>query len=202
MASQLPGKPGRKRDRYTSNAYGKSHTPHIIWDGGVLMVTQFEERMASASRCGWSNAERKSAPRTTIKTAASLTTPTKMRRGRLDFPEDHHHHREVLVHSLEQPVKGQHQEDQDHAADQIGHDTETEEPLVSGDVVDRRCRVPLHEEFAGDIDEARWTDEDKEQIPEPGHSPGLRVELIFPPSLNGPAVASDTWEGINKFPPD
>jgi hypothetical protein len=76
----------------------------------------------------------------------------------------------VLVHALKQPVKGQHQEDQDHPAGEVAHDTETEEPLVSGDVVDRRGRVAVHKKFGRNIDEAQWADDDKEQVPETGYS--------------------------------
>jgi len=80
---------------------------------------------------------------------------------------------EVLVHCLEQPVKGQDEEDQDHRADQVAHDAETEERLVSGDVAGRRGRVAIHEQFAGNIDEAQWGEDAKEQVPESGDSPGV-----------------------------
>jgi hypothetical protein len=42
---------------------------------------------------------------------------------------------------------------------------------VRSDVVDRSGRVPGHEQLVGNIDEAQWTDKDKEQVPESGDSP-------------------------------
>src|SRR5882762_7331950 len=68
--------------------------------------------------------------------------------------QDHHQHGEVLVHSLEQPVKSQHEKNQDDAAEQVADDAKTEEQLVRGDVVGRRGRVPTHEQLAWNIDEA------------------------------------------------
>jgi hypothetical protein len=69
--------------------------------------------------------------------------------------QDHHQHSVVLVHSLEQPVKSQHDEDQDGPAEQVADDAKTEERLVCGDVVGgRRRRVPMYEQFAGNIHEA------------------------------------------------
>src|ERR1700694_3075958 len=80
-------------------------------------------------------------------------------------------HRQVLVHSLEQPVESQHEEDQDGPAEQVGDDAEAEEQLVSGDVVGRRRRVPMHEQLAGNIDEAQWSGDYEEQVQESGDSP-------------------------------
>ena len=74
-------------------------------------------------------------------------------------PQDHHQHSEVLVHSLEQPVQSQRDEDQEGAAEQVSDDTETEERLVCGDVGGRRRRVPMHEQFAGNIHEAQGADD-------------------------------------------
>src|SRR6202162_1233858 len=75
--------------------------------------------------------------------------------GRHHTPEDHHQHSVVLVHSLEQPVKSQHEEDQDGPGEQVGDDAETEERLVRGNLVNRRGSVPTHKQSAGNIDEAR-----------------------------------------------
>jgi hypothetical protein len=41
---------------------------------------------------------------------------------------------------------------QNDRANQVANDAETEEPLVSGDVVDRRGHVPSNEQFAGNVD--------------------------------------------------
>jgi hypothetical protein len=89
---------------------------------------------------------------------------------RHDAPKDHDEHGEVPVHSREQPVKGQSEEDQDDRAGQVGDDAQTEERLVCRDVVDRGSRVVIHEQLVGDIDEAQGVEEDQEQIPEPGDS--------------------------------
>jgi hypothetical protein len=62
-------------------------------------------------------------------------------------------------HSLEQPVKSQHDEDHDGPGEEVGDDAETEERLVRGDVVGRRARVPTHEQGAGNIDEAERRDD-------------------------------------------
>ena len=50
-----------------------------------------------------------------------------------------------------------------------------------GDVVGGRGRVPNHDQSAGNIDEAEGGEDDEEQVQEPGDSPWLWVELIFPP---------------------
>src|SRR5258707_7382904 len=88
--------------------------------------------------------------------------------GRHHAPEDHDQHSEVLVHSLEQPVEGEPEEDQDDRASEVANDAETEEPLVSGDVVDGRGRVPMDEQFSRDIHEAQRADKAKEQVPDSG----------------------------------
>jgi hypothetical protein len=44
MASQMPRKRGRKRDRYTSNANQEEPYTPKNFGGGVLMVTQSEEQ--------------------------------------------------------------------------------------------------------------------------------------------------------------
>src|SRR5260370_14640135 len=85
--------------------------------------------------------------------------------------EDHHQHSEVLIHALEQPVKSQHEEDEDGPTEQVADDAETEEQVVSGDVVGRRGRVPSHEQMAGNIDEAQGGEDDEEQVEESGDSP-------------------------------
>jgi hypothetical protein len=59
-----------------------------------------------------------------------------------------------VVHSLKQPVKGQHEEDHHGAGEQVAGDAESEKRLVRGDVISRRGGVPMHEQFAGNIDEA------------------------------------------------
>src|SRR6266852_2233670 len=86
-------------------------------------------------------------------------------------PQDHHQSSEVLVHSLEQPVQSQGEEDSHGCGEEIADDAETEEPLVGGDVAGRRGRVPMNEKFAGNIDEAHWPDNTEEQVPESGDSP-------------------------------
>src|SRR5439155_4842567 len=67
-------------------------------------------------------------------------------------PQDHHQSSEVLVHSLEQPVQSQREEDSHVPGEQVADDAETEERLVRGDVVGRRGRVPGHEQGVGNID--------------------------------------------------
>src|SRR5258708_29397669 len=91
--------------------------------------------------------------------------------GRHHAAEDDHQHSEVLVHSFEQAVKGQREEDQNDRAEQVADDAETEEPLVSGDVAGRGGRVAMHEQLAGNVDEADGAGEDEEQVPEVGDSP-------------------------------
>src|SRR5437868_6288729 len=80
--------------------------------------------------------------------------PDEVNEGGHDAPEDHHQYCEVLVHSLEQTVEGQREDDQDQSADEVGDDAEAEEPLMSGDVVCSRGGVSMHEEFSGDVHEA------------------------------------------------
>src|SRR5439155_2410149 len=88
-------------------------------------------------------------------------------------PDDHHQHSEVLVQSLEQAIKSQHEEDQDGPAEQVGDHAQTEERLVSQDVVGRRGGVAMHEQFAGNIDEADGGEDDKQQVQESGDSAGV-----------------------------
>ena len=64
-------------------------------------------------------------------------------------PQDHHESSEVLVHSLEQPVQSQREEDSHGCGEEITDDAETEERLMRGDVVGRRGRVPLYEQLLG-----------------------------------------------------
>jgi hypothetical protein len=93
--------------------------------------------------------------------------------GRHHAPEDRHLHGEVLVHFLEQPVKSQYEEDQDHGADQVGCDAEAEEQLVSGDVVDSGGRVPGDKQLVGNVDQAQRAEDGEGQVPNPGDSPGV-----------------------------
>src|SRR5271163_4578708 len=62
--------------------------------------------------------------------------PNKIDQGRHHTPEDHHQHCKILVHVLKQAVKSHHHENQDHPAEQVAHDAETEEPFVSSDILD------------------------------------------------------------------
>jgi hypothetical protein len=71
----------------------------------------------------------------------------------------------------------------DHRADQVVQGAETEAGLVSADVAGRPGRVGIYEQFAGNIDEAQWGEDAKEQVPESGDLPGLRVEVMFRSSL-------------------
>jgi hypothetical protein len=86
-----------------------------------------------------------------------------------------------VVHPLEQPVKSQSKENQANRANQVTDDTETEEPLVSRDIVGGRGRVPVHEQLVGYVNQAEWADQNEQQVPDPATLPGLRVELMFPP---------------------
>src|SRR6185436_17128204 len=63
---------------------------------------------------------------------------------------------------------------------QVADHPETEEPLVSGDVADRRGRVLRHKQLAGNIDKPQWADDDEEQVPESGDSPwiGCRAHVL------------------------
>src|SRR5260370_1283922 len=82
--------------------------------------------------------------------------------------EDDVQYCEVLVHTCEQPVKGQREEDQDEGEGEIADDAEAEEPLVGGDVACGRGCVPVHEQFSGDVHQAQRADEAKEEVPEAG----------------------------------
>jgi hypothetical protein len=84
--------------------------------------------------------------------------------------EDDHQHSEVLVHSFEQAVEGQGEEDQDDRAGQLADDAKTEEPLVRGDVAGRGGGVAMDEQLAGNVDEAEGAAENEEQVPEFGDS--------------------------------
>src|SRR5207247_8988416 len=83
--------------------------------------------------------------------------------------QDHHQHSEVLVHSLEQPVKSHREKDADGPGDQIADDAEAEERLVRGDVAGGRGRVPMHEQGAGNVEEAYGGGDGEEEIEETGH---------------------------------
>ncbi len=73
---------------------------------------------------------------------------------------------------------------------------------MSGDVGDRRGRVPAHEQFAGNVHQAQRGDDAKEQVPKSGHSPWI-VGRAHVPSLVERAyckgLAGDTPKAIKKF---
>ena len=94
--------------------------------------------------------------------------------------EYHHQRRKILVHAFKQTVKSHHHKNQDHPSEQVAHDAETEEQLVSGDVVDGRSCVPVNKQLAGNIDKAQRADDNEEQVPESGHSPWIASHV---PSL-------------------
>src|SRR2546425_9645428 len=60
-------------------------------------------------------------------------------------------HRELLVDPFEQPVEREHEEDQDHGAEQIAQHAEPEEPLVRGDVAGRRGARVRSEEHTSEL---------------------------------------------------
>src|SRR5258708_19834227 len=60
--------------------------------------------------------------------------------GGHDAAEDDDQYCEVLVHTSEQPVKGQREEDQDEGAGEIADDAEAQEPLL-------RRHVPTGRDF-------------------------------------------------------
>ena len=91
--------------------------------------------------------------------------------GRHHAAEDDDQHGKILVHSLEQPVKRQHEENQDNPGTQVADHAEAEEPLVSGDVLGGRGRVLMHEQLAGNVYKAQGADNGEEQVPKPGDSP-------------------------------
>ena len=66
---------------------------------------------------------------------------------------------------------------------------------MSGDVAGRRGRIAIQEQFAGNVDEAQWGEDAKQQIPESGNSPG--VEVMFPSLLYAATpfckMTSQTW---------
>src|SRR5207245_5326932 len=95
---------------------------------------------------------------------------------------------EKLAHAFDQPVKRQHEEDQDHGGEQIAQHAEPEEPLVRGDVRGRRGRVARHEQFVGDVDEAQRAEQDKQQIPESSHSPWIADRAHVPSVVDGRGV--------------
>lgn len=57
--------------------------------------------------------------------------------------------------------------------EQVADDAETEERFVRGDVVGRRGRVALHEQSAGNVEDADRAGDGEEQVQESGDSPGV-----------------------------
>src|SRR6185437_3181267 len=114
---------------------------------------------------------------------------------------DHEQHRELLVDPFEQPVKREHEEDQDHGAEQIAQHAEPEEPLVRGDVAGRGGRVAVHEEFVGDVDEAQRAAQYKEQVPESNHSSWIAGPAHVPSVAErvGSEVSGSTRPASGKF---
>src|ERR1019366_8767755 len=76
--------------------------------------------------------------------------------GHHQAPEDNHQPCQFLVHSLEQPVKSQREEDDHGPGEQIAQDAKAEKRLMCGDVVGRRSSVPHHEQLAWNVHEAQW----------------------------------------------
>src|SRR5438093_1043354 len=162
------------------------------------MVMQTEEQHGQGVALRWSNTDKKSAPRASIMAAASFSTLKKSMADGSTPPQDHHQHRQVLVHSLEQPVKSQREEDHDDPGDQVADDAETEESLMRDDVVGRRGRVPAHEQSVGNVHEAEGGDDGEEQVDESGDSPGVAGRAHVP-SLCG--SSRGYGGGRQKVPP-
>ena len=98
--------------------------------------------------------------------------------------EDHHQRGEALVHSLKQSIEGQRHENHDAPDEQVADNAETEERLMRGDVVGRRARVALHEQLAGNVEDADRAGDGEEQVQESGDSPGVAGRAHVP-SLTG-----------------
>src|SRR5262249_35011246 len=90
--------------------------------------------------------------------------------GRHDTAQNHHQHGQVLVHSLEQPVKRQGEKNKNDRSGQFAQHAQAEEPFMRGDVACRRGCVIVHKQFVGNVDQAQWTAKDEEQVPESGDS--------------------------------
>src|SRR2546430_15381535 len=79
--------------------------------------------------------------------------------------------------------------------------SESEEPLVRGDVAGRRRGVALHEEFVGDVDEAQRAEQHKEQIPVSNHSSWIAGRAHVPSVADRARsqVSGDTQRAEGKF---
>src|SRR5437867_6209864 len=121
MISQTPRKRGRKRDLYTRIAKGKSHRPQKI----------------SAAKISWSCTEEQHGQRVPLRFfeygqeigaaheyqgSSVVQHDEEVDGGWHHTTQDHHQRRVVLVHSLEQPVKSQREEDTDSPAEQVADD--------------------------------------------------------------------------------
>src|SRR5712691_10399345 len=152
MISQTPRMRGRKPDLITSTPKGKSQRPQKISLITFPWPCRRRNSMARASRWGFSNTARKSAPRKRVRAAMLFSTfinPTAAEtRAR-----GHHVRSMRRVHTAEQTVESHDYKDENDRRDQVSDDAETEKRLVSQDVAGGRGGVPAHEQSAGNIDQ-------------------------------------------------
>src|SRR3989442_4360801 len=112
-----------------------------------------------------------------------------------------------MVEHFEQPVKREHEEDEDDGTDQVAQHADSEEPLVRSDVAGRGGRVALHEKFVGDVDETQRAEQNKEQIPVSNHSSGIAGRAHVPSvaertrSKVSGIYATGGWESFEAKPP-
>ena len=72
---------------------------------------------------------------------------------------------------------------------------------MSGDVVDRCGRVSCDEQFVGNVNEAQWANEDKQQVPESG-DPAWVIACAHVPPCSGAwsrRQAIDTARAVKMF---
>jgi hypothetical protein len=56
---------------------------------------------------------------------------------------------------------------------------------VGRDIIDRRGGIAAHEEFAGYVDEAQRSDDNKQQVPQSGDSSWVTAYVTVPPIISG-----------------
>src|SRR5690242_12489403 len=102
----------------------------------------------------------------------------------------------MLVDSREQSVEGQHKDHQQHCPNQFADHPETKEPFVSGNVVDGGDRVVVLDKLVGDVDEAEGANQNEQQVPKAGDSPGVRWTHVASYVVRGPQYK--VWRGYAR----
>jgi len=118
---------------------GKSHSPHKISAATILVVMQAEEQQDQCVTLAACEHRQEvgaaGAPAPGDHEGAGIAHHVQeVDEGGHHAAHDHEQHRELLVNPLNNLVKREHEEDQDHGAEQIAQHAEPEEPLVRGDV--------------------------------------------------------------------